>query len=153
MFNLSFSTRYDAGRSGFHTDCRSYGAEVTGEVGTYEVTHVHIHDDPLIVHLVISGEVVETTPEHPFYLAGGHWIEAGDLVVGDQIRTLDGSYGTVERVTIITQTETMYNLMVDEAHTFFVGDGAWLVHNGADVQSPDSQIQPETLKLFYNVQI
>jgi hypothetical protein len=23
----------------------------------------------------------------------------------------------------------MYNLTVDEAHTFFVGDGAWLVHN------------------------
>ena len=23
----------------------------------------------------------------------------------------------------------MYNLTVDEAHTFFVGDGDWLVHN------------------------
>jgi hypothetical protein len=23
----------------------------------------------------------------------------------------------------------MYNLTVDEAHTFFVGDGQWLVHN------------------------
>jgi hypothetical protein len=24
----------------------------------------------------------------------------------------------------------MYNLTVDKAHTFFVGDGQWLVHNG-----------------------
>ncbi len=28
----------------------------------------------------------------------------------------------------------MYNLTVDEAHTFFVGDGQWLVHNaGCDI--------------------
>jgi len=26
----------------------------------------------------------------------------------------------------------MYNLTVDEAHTFFVGDGQWLVHNECD---------------------
>jgi hypothetical protein len=26
----------------------------------------------------------------------------------------------------------MYNLTVDEAHTFFVGDGQWLVHNACD---------------------
>ena len=25
----------------------------------------------------------------------------------------------------------MYNLTVDEAHTFFVGDGQWLVHNNS----------------------
>ncbi|MCU0499144.1 MAG: HINT domain-containing protein [Anaerolineae bacterium] len=103
--------------------------EVIGEVGEYEVTHVHIHDDPMIVHLVIDGEIVETTPEHPFYSGQGVWISAGGLQVGDQIRNLESEYGTVERVTIITQTETMYNLTVDETHTFFVGDGAWLVHN------------------------
>ncbi len=45
--------------------------EVTDEVGEYEVTHVHIHDDPMIVHLVIDGEIVETTPEHPFYSGQG----------------------------------------------------------------------------------
>jgi hypothetical protein len=31
----------------------------------------------------------------------------------------------------------MYNLTVDEAHPFFVGDGAWLVHNCADVVTKD----------------
>ncbi len=78
---------------------------------------------------MIDGEIVETTPEHPFYTAEGEWVNAADLQVGDQIHSLEGEYGTVERVTVITQTETMYNLTVNEAHTFFVGDGAWLVHN------------------------
>jgi hypothetical protein len=87
----------------------------------------------MIIHLVIDGEIVQTTPEHPFYIADGEWINAADLQVGDQIRNLEGEHGTVERVTVITQTETMYNLTVDEAHTFFVGDGAWLVHNCADI--------------------
>ena len=26
------------------------------------------------------------------------------------------------------ETREMYNLSVDQAHTFFVGDGEWLVH-------------------------
>jgi hypothetical protein len=31
----------------------------------------------------------------------------------------------------------MYNLTVDEAHTFFVGDGAWLVHNQNNIPITD----------------
>jgi hypothetical protein len=33
-------------------------------------------------------------------------------------------------------TAWVYNLTVDEAHTYFVGDGAWLVHNTCWVPSP-----------------
>jgi hypothetical protein len=69
-----------------------------------------------------------------------------DLQVGDQIHRLESEYGTVERVTVITQTETMYNLTVDKTHTFFVGDGAWLVHNtnkfcrfGSQVEANNAQ--------------
>jgi guanyl-specific ribonuclease Sa len=43
----------------------------------------------------------------------------------------------------------MYNLTVADAHTFFVGDGQWLVHNTCDI--PDlhrpSILQPELEKL------
>jgi hypothetical protein len=31
----------------------------------------------------------------------------------------------------------MYNLTVDEAHTFFVGDGQWLVHNCGPTSAED----------------
>jgi hypothetical protein len=30
---------------------------------------------------------------------------------------------------IADANQRMYNLTVDEAHIFFVGDGAWVVHN------------------------
>jgi len=45
------------------------------------------------------------------------------------VRKADGSYGAVESVTTETSPREMYNLTVDAAHTYFVGDGQWLVHN------------------------
>ena len=35
----------------------------------------------------------------------------------------------VESVEVVAVEQRMYNLTVDTAHTFFVGHGAWLVHN------------------------
>jgi hypothetical protein len=45
------------------------------------------------------------------------------------VRRADGSYGVVADVAHTYEPQVMYNLTVDTAHTFFVGDGAWLVHN------------------------
>ena len=108
--------------------------EETGETGYYEVTDVWAHDDPVIVHLIIDGELIETTPEHPFYTEDGEWIPAGELEEGDEIVSSDGETGTVESIEFITETQTMYNFTVDEAHTYFVGEGEWLVHNDCIVR-------------------
>ena len=107
--------------------------ELTGEIGEYTVTHTISHTDEIIIHLYISGELIETTPEHPFYNDSGEWIDAEDLEVGEEILSLDGDYGIVEKVVVIEDAnQPMYNLTVDEAHTFFIGDGDWLVHNCGD---------------------
>lgn len=45
------------------------------------------------MHLVIDGELIETTPEHPFYTIAGEWVEAENLTIGD--------YGTVEGIDLI----------------------------------------------------
>ncbi len=47
--------------------------------------------------------------------------------------SLDGN-GTVESIAVVVDPQPMYNLTVDEAHTFFVGDGDWLVHNTCDLR-------------------
>jgi len=41
-------------------------------------------------------------------------------------------FGEVQSVEVIYQTQWMYNITVDTAHTYFVGDGQWLVHNACD---------------------
>lgn len=53
--------------------------EDLGQSGYYTVTAVWAHTDPVTVHLVINGETVETTPEHPFLRADGQWVPAGEL--------------------------------------------------------------------------
>jgi hypothetical protein len=103
--------------------------EVTGELGYYPVEAVWAHTDPVIVYLVIEGERIETTPEHPFYTSEAEWIAAGELRLGDLIRQASGRYGRVQAVEFVSQPEVMYNLTVAEAHTYFVGVGRWLVHN------------------------
>jgi hypothetical protein len=39
----------------------------------------------------------------------------------------------------------MFNLTVGEAHTFFVGDGQWLVH------STECLVRPDSLRNYYIV--
>ena len=45
------------------------------------------------------------------------------------MRRADGSYRTVEAIDFVYQPQAMYNFTVASAHTYFVGDGQWLVHN------------------------
>ncbi|MEO1443738.1 MAG: polymorphic toxin-type HINT domain-containing protein, partial [Chloroflexota bacterium] len=107
--------------------------ELTGEVGEYTVTDVIWHEDPEIAYLVIDGEMIVTTPGHPFYTSDGDWVEVQDLELGDLIMNLDLEYGTVNSIEIVPQVQVMYDLTVDEVHNFAVGDGEWLVHNFCEV--------------------
>ncbi|MCC6176191.1 MAG: hypothetical protein IT305_12870, partial [Chloroflexi bacterium] len=60
------------------------------------------------------------------------WVKASDLRPGDRVHRAFGGTGPVTSVTVARQPQVMYNLTVDAAHTFFVGDDAWLVHNCID---------------------
>src|SRR6185437_14371249 len=66
--------------------------------------------------------------EHPFFTQEQGWVPAGELRVGEHVRTADGRWGTVERATAEQHPAWMYNLTVAHDHTFFVGQGQWLVH-------------------------
>jgi hypothetical protein len=101
----------------------------SGTTGSYAVQAVLVNDDTEIEYLRIDGEWLETTPEHPFYTEEKGWVEAGDLWQGAHIRKADGSFGQVETVEIVQKHKQMYNLTVEQAHTFFVGEQKWLVHN------------------------
>ena len=70
-----------------------------------------------------------TTAEYPFYTAEGEWVNAGELEAGDEIRTAEWGTGVVASVYEVTQPEEMYNFTAGVAHTYFVGEQEWLVHN------------------------
>ena len=109
--------------------------EALDATGVYTVTVIWVHVDETLVHITIDGERIETTPEHPFYTQAQGWVPAGDLAVETKVRQADGDYGVVQAVVVVHQPQAMYNLTVDQAHTFFVGSQQWLVHNACNVQA------------------
>jgi hypothetical protein len=102
--------------------------ESQGVTGYYTVTATFAHVDSPILILTIGSDVLETTPEHPFYV-GSEWVSAGDLEVGDAVASASGATNRVRRIQTMYLPRVMYNLSVAKAHTYFVGSGEWLAHN------------------------
>jgi hypothetical protein len=109
------------------------GLQATGH---YSVTAVWAHTDPVVVTLVIDGEVIETTPEHPFFVTGRGWTPAAQVVAGTAIQQADGTSGIVQATQLEQRSQVMYNFTVADAHTYFVGAGGWLVHNACGGKIP-----------------
>jgi len=97
---------------------------------------------------------VSVTAEHPFYMGSGIFREVRDLRVGDELQTLKD--GKLEKKTItslkrIDEKTDVYNMTVDNTHTYFANDFA--VHNkiGRGVRSPRSVMKPATARRSFGV--
>ncbi|MBR0225004.1 MAG: hypothetical protein IJL92_02970, partial [Thermoguttaceae bacterium] len=86
-----------------------------------------------VVRLRFEGQELVCTPEHPFYVLGKGWVRAEELVEGDLCLNAAG-----ERVAFVSREEIaeklhVYNIEVEGAHTYFVGDDdGVLAHNKCD---------------------
>lgn len=100
-----------------------------------EVKQLFVHEENELVHLVINGEKIDTTINHPFFVDNLGFISAKDLQVRDELRLYDGSTATVESVEIedFEEPVLVYNFEVEEFHTYFVGEQSFLVHNDCTV--------------------
>jgi len=74
-------------------------------------------------------------PEHPFWVAGKGWVAAKELAKGDRLITPDEKVAVVgeARVEAVRGPPVaVYNLEVENTHTYFVGrSGVW-VHNACN---------------------
>lgn len=83
-----------------------------------------------VLYLYTSAELIKTTPEHPFAIQGKGYVAAGKLQKGDLLETRDAKGVVVERTEIHDEPQFVYNMEVENAHNFYVGKNAVLVHNG-----------------------
>ncbi|MGW7611811.1 polymorphic toxin-type HINT domain-containing protein [Streptomyces sp. NPDC054766] len=105
--------------------------------GPRKVTARLVHRDDDLVNLKVRDakgrtETIHATANHPFWDDTVHvWIQAGALVQGHALATADGDRVTVTGVTAVPGAADMYNLTVEELHTYYVLAGATpvLVHN------------------------
>ncbi|MCM1524505.1 MAG: polymorphic toxin-type HINT domain-containing protein [Ruminococcus sp.] len=111
----------------------------TGETELKEVLNVWIKETDEILHLSTSdGETIDTTTNHPFYVDGKGWVAAGDLEIGDTLVTADGDEVEVSDIEIekLAEPVLVYNLEIEDFHTYFVGEYGVLVHNaGCDYRA------------------
>jgi RHS repeat-associated protein len=99
--------------------------ETTGAVVERTVTAVLPHPDDEIARLTIDGLTVTTTPDHPFFTIERGWVEAGRLWQGAHVKTTTG-VGVVAVVETAPYAAILWDLTVDDVHTFFVGEtGGW----------------------------
>jgi len=95
------------------------------------VLETYIRKVDKLIHLIISGEKIVTTVDHPFYVQGRGFIEAGNLLVGDKLISAIGENLIVEDyyIELTEESVSVYNFQVEDFHTYFVGDCAVWVHN------------------------
>ena len=115
----------------------------TLETAGKTVLETYVRKVDKLVHLTINGEEIVTTDNHPFYVQGRGFINAGNLLVGDKLISVNGEDLFVEkhRVEEFDEPATVYNFQVEDYHTYFVGDCAVWVHNkNCKPRSPKSDV-------------
>jgi Pretoxin HINT domain len=98
--------------------------DAEGRVETKVVEEVYVRTGQ-VLHLHINGELIGTTGEHPFWVKGKGWIRARELQTGDLLLSHDRQWAAVEEVFETGECETVYNLRVEDFHTYFVGCQEW----------------------------
>src|SRR5262249_10289141 len=73
------------------------------------------------------------TSEHPFFVVGKGWLEAGKLSAGDSILTISGEPARIEKIAPREQRLALFNFEVEADHSYFVGETALLVHNAPKI--------------------
>jgi pretoxin HINT domain-containing protein len=106
----------------------------SGRTASQKVTDVIVGEgQKRLVDIETDGKVLTATDRHPFYSATRHgWVAAGDLAPGEQLRTADGKTVLVDTIRVYTVSDArVFNLTVENIHTFFAGETKALVHNCA----------------------
>lgn len=111
--------------------------EVTGEVSLGRVAQTFERREIPTLDVTIEDELgereqIRTTAEHPFWVERHGWITAEALAPGDPLVVRPGGPSWhVASVRSTQSRETVYNLEVDDTHSYFVGAHEVWVHNVA----------------------
>ena len=79
----------------------------------------------------MNGEEIVTTETHPFYVNDRGFVNAGELIVGDELLDVNGNVLLVENfdIELTDKPVKVYNFQVEDFHTYHVGENGVWVHN------------------------
>ena len=104
----------------------------TGEIHLHPVLRTTVRPPANTREMVLaSGETIRSTLGHPWWVIGSGWVKTKDLKSGMSLRTATG-FATIEDLKDAEAIET-YNLVVDEDHTYFVGQSRILSFDATEL--------------------
>ncbi|MCA9161399.1 MAG: hypothetical protein KDA62_00410 [Planctomycetales bacterium] len=83
---------------------------------------------PGLIRLTVDGDQVNLTESHVVWIAGRGWEVARDAFPGMSLQRYAGT-SVVEQRETLPNPPLVHNLVVDDFHTFFVGQCGLLVHD------------------------
>jgi len=107
----------------------------TGELTYKPVVGTTIRPAGKLLEIDIGDETLQTTKGHPMWVGGKGWRIAKFLERGDRLHRYFGSL-EVEAVREVPAEVGVYNLVVDDFHTYFVGQNSVLVHDNSVLTPP-----------------
>ena len=107
--------------------------EGTGEESYKAIETVVVKDADEIAFVTLTNgtslETVGATPNHPFWVPGKGWVEARRLGTMDTLSLTNEGQSKIAKVNIRSLHTKVYNFVVADNHTYFVGNFGTLVHN------------------------
>jgi hypothetical protein len=104
----------------------------SGEIALRPVLRTTIRPAAVTREIVLAnGESIRCTLGHPWWVVGRGWVMAKNLEAAMAIRTATG-FATIESLKDAQAMET-YNLVVDEDHTYFVGQSRLLSFDASEL--------------------
>ena len=103
------------------------------ETGCKKVLEKYVRKTRELVHIIVGGKEIVSTPDHPYYVAGRGFVNACQLCIGSPLLDADGKIlevGQIYKEQLGKNEEvTVYNFQVEDWHTYHVGEMEVLVHN------------------------
>ena len=104
----------------------------TLEVSLKPVLETYIRETSDLVHVTVNGVEIVSTFDHPYYVKGKGFVNAANLCIGYELINNSGNILSVEQIfreRLDKESEKVYNIKVDDYHTYFVSKLNILVHN------------------------
>lgn len=104
----------------------------TGEIDYRPVLQTTERQPVPVTKFVVAGSTITASEGHHFWVSGTGWSKTRELAAGQPIHTATGM-SRIESAAFESQPAPVYNLVVADFHTYFVGPGMILSH---DVTQP-----------------
>jgi len=108
-------------------------AEGTGESHLSSVSSMSRSISHEMTEIHLDGEVIRTTGSHLFWVEERGWTQAAALRRGDRLKRRKGTSAKVNVIQSNPVSLTVYNLEVEDLHTYFVSAQEVLVHNACEI--------------------